>query len=354
MSAIALDNQSNGEAPIERKHQVVSTTIASVVAVGLRQYLKELGLNGKSIFQAAGLKHETLSERYSRFPLQQLAVALEISARRGNDPLFGLHFGKWYRPPVQNACNYAINSAPDLRSALNILQDHRNLVAAMSTQLSDQGTHTELSWFIELASLSPRHVIDFKAMRTLRHIQQATGPDWKPLRVNLAYAKPENVSGHLRLFGPNVHFDQPENNFWIDSPALATSMPGADPDICNMAQNSIRNPFPYKQVDKGPVERLRRFISERLDKTDITLAAAAKIMGMTPQQLRRTLKKRGTSFQCVLDDTRKAHAVHYLCKTETRFSEIAYLLGFSDQSCLTRATKRWFGVTPKDLRHNAR
>lgn len=333
-----------------KEHREHTPTIASVVAVGLRQYLRELGLDANSILQRAELKPETFKDRYSRIPVQQFAVALEISARQTDNPYFGLHFGEWYTPPILHACNYAISCAPDLHNALASLQDHRNLVANMATQLSEPGAYSELSWTIEQLSLSPRHVIDFKAMRTIKHIQQATGPNWVSPRVRLAYEKPKDISEYVRLLGPNIEYSQPMNSFVVASDVLALRMPDANPDIFYMARNSFRNPFPYKLDDNSPVEELQQFISQRLEKNVATLAGASQHMGMSPQKLRRLLKKHGTCFQSTLNDTRKAHASHYLHHTNIRLSEIAFLLGFSDQSAFSRAVKRWFGVPPKDVR----
>jgi AraC-like DNA-binding protein len=341
-----------GGSPIRRQPRESIATISNVIAVGLERYLKEIGLDSASIFRAAGLKPEIFSDKYSQFPIEQMAVALKISARLVDDPYFGLHFGEWYEPPFLYPCNYAVSSAPDLRNALTALQDHRNLVAQMPTQFSENSAFAQMSWVINLVSAPPRQILDFKAMRTLKHIQYATGPNWRPLRVNLAYEEPENVDEHFRLLGPNVHFDQPVNSFWITSSDLRIPMPDADPDLYHMACSSLKNPFACEQNDNNPVERLRQFISAQLSNNRITLAAASKYMDMTPQKLRRLLNKHDTCFQCILDDTRKAHAVHYLCETRIRFSEISYQLGFSDQSVFTRAVKRWFETTPKEMRRS--
>lgn len=352
MSVGAVKLKSSAETPFGEKAQKFNSTIASSVAVGLEQYLKTFELDGTSVLRAAGLKQYIFNDRYSRIPLQQFASALEISELKANDPLLGLHFGEWYRPPVLYAFHYAINCAPDLRMALTSMLDHRNLVAEMPTQLTAQGAYTELNWSIGLPSESSRHVTDFITMRTLDHIQKAVDVEWKPLRVNLTYEKPDDVSEYFRLLGSNIHFDQPQNGFWIDSATMTVAMPEANRDMYHIALNSFRNPFPREQDDNNPVDRLRRFVSERLDKSGVTLTNASKYMDMTPQQLHRALKKHDTCFQCVLSDTRKAHAVYYLTETETRFSEIAFLLGFSDQSAFTRSVKRWFGATPKDVRRN--
>lgn len=352
MDARPDEASSVGGSPVRRQPRESIATISNVIAVGLERYLKEIGLDSASIFRAAGLKPEIYSEKYAQFPIELMAVALKISARLADDPYFGLHFGEWYDPPFLYPCNYAFCSAPDLRSALTSLQDHRNLVAQMPTQFSENSAFAQMSWIINLVSAPPRQILDFKAMRTLKHIQKATGPDWRPLRVNLAYEEPENVDEHFRLLGPNVHFDQPINSFWITSAVLTIPMPDADPDLYNMACSSLKNPFACEQSNKNPVDRLQRFISTQLGNDTVTLAAASKHMGMTPQQLRRLLNKQDTCFQCILDDTRKAHAVHHLCETRIRFSEISYLLGFSDQSVFTRAVKRWFDTTPKDMRNS--
>ena len=340
------------DSPLAKNVPASNTTICNSVAVELGRYLKALGLEGASVLQAAGLKRQTLSERHSRFPAEQLAAALQISARHTNDPFFGLHFGAWYRPRVLNACNYAINSAPDLHNALISVQVHNNFVAGIPTQLSARDSFTELSWNIELATSSLRHLIDFKTMRLLKHIQQSTGPEWRPLRVNLVYQKPENEEEYFRSLGPNIHFDQPVNSIRIEAEILAIPMPDADPDIYHMACNSLKNPFASTRETEKPIDQFLQFIHGQLGKKNVTMASASKHLLMTQQQLRRLLKKHGTCFQCALKEARKAHAAHYLCETETRFSEITYLLGFSDQSTFSRAIKRWFGTTPRDMRRD--
>ena len=335
---------------VSQEPQESSATFYSGVALALGEYLETRGQDGTSVLQAAGLKCDALSERNARFPIEQIAAAFEISSQRLNDPLFGLHFGECYAPPTRIAGHYAINNAKDLQEALITVRDYRNQMVGIPTQLSEESAFTELSWTVNVSSFCPRHMNDFMVVRTLNHIQLATGPDWRPMKVDLASEKPESPSDHFRLLGSNILFGQPENVVRVESDALAMPMPNADPDLYLVARSSLLNPFPLKQDDQDPVDRLRRLISVHLEKNDITLALASENMSMTPHQLRRLLKKHGTCFQCLVDDTRKVAAEYYLLHSELRFSEITFLLGFSDQSVFTRAAKRWFGATPKQLR----
>jgi len=71
---------------------------------------------------------------------------------------------------------------------------------------------------------------------------------------------------------------------------------------------------------------------------------------MSERTLHRRLAVEGTSFQRLLDDTRRELARHYLGQREVSLADIAYLLGFTDQSSFFRAARRWFGSSPRDYR----
>ena len=76
----------------------------------------------------------------------------------------------------------------------------------------------------------------------------------------------------------------------------------------------------------------------------------ATILGMSERTLHRRLAAEGTSFQHLLDDTRRELAQHYLGQRNLSLADIAYLLGFTDQSSFFRASRRWFGTSPRDYR----
>ena len=71
---------------------------------------------------------------------------------------------------------------------------------------------------------------------------------------------------------------------------------------------------------------------------------------MSPRTLQRKLRLEQSSFADVLDRTRKHFASCYLQERGLQLTEIAYLLGFSEQSAFTRAFQRWYGVSPTQYR----
>ena len=67
---------------------------------------------------------------------------------------------------------------------------------------------------------------------------------------------------------------------------------------------------------------------------------------MSGRTLQRRLAEQDTSFQELVDDARRDLAKRLLRETEFSLIEVAFMTGFSEQSALTRAFKRWVGSTP--------
>jgi AraC-like DNA-binding protein len=78
----------------------------------------------------------------------------------------------------------------------------------------------------------------------------------------------------------------------------------------------------------------------------VSLARVAKSMALSPRTLQSRLDGEGTSCKQILDDVRKELALGYLERDDLSLSEIAFLLGYSEQSAFNHAFKRWTGHSP--------
>jgi AraC-like DNA-binding protein len=72
------------------------------------------------------------------------------------------------------------------------------------------------------------------------------------------------------------------------------------------------------------------------------LAAA---LGMSVRSMQRTLKEEGTSWATLVDNMRRA-ALEGLLQQGWSLEAAAQRLGYHDASSVSRAARRWFGVTP--------
>jgi AraC-like DNA-binding protein len=76
----------------------------------------------------------------------------------------------------------------------------------------------------------------------------------------------------------------------------------------------------------------------------------ARELQTSERSLRRGLQELGTSYQTLLDDTRRERAIEWARATSMPFEQIAAQLGFSDERSFRRAFKRWTEKTPRELR----
>ena len=99
----------------------------------------------------------------------------------------------------------------------------------------------------------------------------------------------------------------------------------------------------------GLVER-SKIDMENLTTGSISTERVARELHMSPRTLTRRLESKGTQLQKLLDETRRGLAERYFSNPDNSLSEVAFLLGFAQQSSLTRASNRWFGMSPKVYR----
>lgn len=82
-------------------------------------------------------------------------------------------------------------------------------------------------------------------------------------------------------------------------------------------------------------------------------SAVARRLAMSERMLQRRLRDAGTSFVEVLGEVRRELAHAYLSEGMGS-GEVAFLLGYSEQSAFHRAFRRWSGQTPEAFRQEAR
>jgi AraC-like DNA-binding protein len=96
--------------------------------------------------------------------------------------------------------------------------------------------------------------------------------------------------------------------------------------------------------------RVRRELGDRLGGGSATLTDVARAVALHPRSLQRHLADEGLAFGEILDCVRREHARGYLLGTGLSLTRISARLGFAEPSVLSRSVRRWFGMSPTQLR----
>lgn len=107
------------------------------------------------------------------------------------------------------------------------------------------------------------------------------------------------------------------------------------------------------EMDDSCAARVRRALMELLPSGECAIDDVAKKLGYSKRSLQRRLQEENTNFQKQLNHTRELLAKYYVCNTDMRAEDIAYLLGYQDTGSFLRAFAIWTGDTISAFR-NAR
>jgi AraC-like DNA-binding protein len=109
----------------------------------------------------------------------------------------------------------------------------------------------------------------------------------------------------------------------------------------------------YRQ-ETNIANETRALICELLPTAQQDMDSVVQRMGMSGYQLSRRLQGAGYRFPDLVEEVRQDLAGHYLASADLALTDIAFLLGFSEQSAFTRAFRRWTGETPAQVRKRLR
>ena len=173
--------------------------------------------------------------------------------------------------------------------------------------------------------------------------------DLRPLALELRFPPPANVQPYQDAFKCPLRFNAPVNALLFAPTDVTLSLPTAHPELAELHER-IASEHLQRLDHAQTCHRTRAVIIRHLLDGERQRPKIATILGMSERTLQRRLAAEGTSFQRLLDDTRRELARHHLGQRNISLADIAYLLGFSNQRSFFRASRRWFGRSPRDYR----
>jgi AraC-like DNA-binding protein len=185
----------------------------------------------------------------------------------------------------------------------------------------------------------------------LRH---NAGASWMPMGVYLEHRALPCQQDVLRILGPNVHYDCPQNELHIRKSVLDRSAGQADQRLYDLVRQLGDRLLVERRARADIVLQTQQAIVRCLDNGETTLDCAAEKLELTGSALQSRLAASGTTFDAQLQETRIGLAETYLRDTDLPLTDIALLLGFSELSAFTRAAGRWFGMPPSQHRMRLR
>ncbi|MGB3294730.1 MAG: AraC family transcriptional regulator [Phormidesmis sp.] len=330
-------------------------TFSIAIARDIIQYVVAQGVEAQCLYGAAKIEPTWLNDPDRQISGEVLRQLWREAVSQTGDQNLGLHIGAAFDLSAIGIVGYVLLNCQTYRQVLEKLSQYTRLfsqgVAVHHRVLASRAQcDFEIVGNIENYLLNePRQPIESTFAALISATQQLTGKKLLTSAVSFQHSLPESgADEHQKLFQAPVQFSQSVNRIVFEPACLSWAVRSANSTLLSVFERhadtmlSAQNPT-YRQ-------KVVEAITQSLHGEVPLIEAIARHLTLSVRQLQRELQAENTSYQQLLEDTRKALSLQHLQNPETSIHDIAFMLGFSEPSAFHRAFKRWTQQTPNSYR----
>lgn len=283
-----------------------------------------------------------------------VAMLLRALWKTTEDEFFGLSPEKMPRGTWALACDYMLEG----RTLQEVLQRGQRIFsflppASKWIRLGRRGNLAVVTVSCYTGEGDPEHfLIEFYTMLWHRFLCWAVDESIPLSAVHFSHARPGHHAVCQRLFDCPLEYDREQSSFAFSAGLLQCEVRRSKPELTSWLKDSPVDIVSVFEEQGSLKSRLRGEILAilRRDGRIPAYEEVCRSVGMGAQKLRRQLKLEGTSFQILKDELLRNVVTELLNDPGHSLEDVVQLSGYCDSASLTRACKRWFGMTPGQYR----
>lgn len=311
----------------------------------------ERGVDQTVLLESAGMEADMLTSPGARASYRQLRVLARGALVETGDPALGLSLGSRFTMGRWGALGMATMSAANVGDALSLLVRYGALLAPhleISQRIEGGRVQLLVDQHVRLGRLRP-FMTETIVTSLLAQLRAIAGRPLTLQRVTFDYPAPEHADRTRAFFGCEVEFDADATSIELAQADLSIPLTYASAPSAAQAEAQCAQELDSVRERKSVVCQVRYLLRNRDDGFP-DVRTAARALRTSERSLRRALSESGTSYQSLMDETRRELAMGYLRGTRVPVEDIARIAGFSDGRSFRRAFKRWTGMTPGEAR----
>jgi AraC-like DNA-binding protein len=314
----------------------------------------ELGIPQKVLESAVGFSKEELANDDLKIPVENTIKMLKKSiALKGPD--IAIKLGAKATPEIMGVLGQIMKNCTNLREAADQFIRFQNLYLAVSKfKIRIEGSSSILSHSVTapVSDYDNQLINEVNLSICVAAARKLIGAEFVPKEVRFSHKKPEYVEVYKQHFRSPLKFNQKENAIVMDRNIGQKTIPDSYPYMKNILLKYAEDLLTRLEAGKQFQDDVKRIISDLLPKGIVDIERVSERLNMSRWTLNRRLKKEGTTFKDLLTELRREFAINYLENGILSITEIAFLLGYSEDSAFHRAFKSWTGATPNEYRRS--
>ncbi len=308
------------------------------------------GHEPEALYRDVGICPDLLNKPGARVPYTAVNRIWARATEIIDDPCFGLKGYKFWHPSYLHALGYAWLASHTLREAFNrFLRYLRILSEVPFLKLEEDSNAFTFMYDVELLDMRIPAQVDLGMATAIHMCRLNYGEDLKPEAVTFVHAEPPCAEEYFALFKAPIQFSAAKDSMTFFLGDVDKHLIGANPQLARL-NDQVMIEYLGKLDKDNTIDRVRAVMIDMLPSGGVTDEKVAAQLNMSGRSLQRRLKEAGTTFRMLIEGVRRDLASTYVRDPGIELVEIAFLLGFSDQSAFSRAFKRWTGCTPSEFR----
>jgi AraC-like DNA-binding protein len=326
------------------------TTLTSAARTISETLERHYAVDPAPLFAEVGLDIDQLAVAGARYPWLQMQQLWRAAVRATGDPCFGLYVGRRVRPTSFHALGFSWLASQTLHGSLERFCRYYNVIttAPLNLEFTERNNQYVFSGKLGNSRLQAEDAsTDAFLACVLQLCRDATDSNFAPLAVALQRDDCGHIDQYIKFFGAPVTFGADTNSLFFDKASLESTLPGDNSELAK-ANDKVAEHYLESLDPRKVASEVRELLVTLLPSGHSNQELIAQRLNRSVSTLQRQLHNEGTNYQAIRDETRQALAEEYVADHKLSLSQVAYMLGFSDQSNFSRAFKRWTGRSPRE------
>ena len=325
-------------------------SIFSAPVHALLQAAEQFGVKRAGLLTAAGIEPGVLDFPESRIPVDRYFKLFGLAEQAAGSADIALIAGRISFLSGLNLQLYMTTICHTFRDYLNLIPSVLKLWGDIGeVRMRAEGKFVRLEWRPLIpATGQQRYLSDAMLAASAGIVGSLCLMPVPVRRAQFSYAEPHDTSMLRQFFGADLAFGQPVSALYFDRTSLDFALIQQNYGLKRDSAVPFADLFDGKNPGDKFWSRLRQSIVRRLPHGDLKQADVASDLGLSARSLQRRLAERSTTFKAQVRDIRSDLARRYLSDHAASITEIAFLLGYGEQSAFSSAFKKWHGLSPSD------
>lgn len=326
-------------------------TIAATSTLAMARAAASRGIDVRDLLAEAGLTLEYLEDPDARIPRPTVLAVWNALRERTGDPALQLVAPTSLPFGAYRVIEYMVAASATVGDGVHRFARFFGLIAD-DVKLSVVEGADECC--LQLATVDggavPPVYVDYVFAAFVGRVRMRIRPDLRVCRVELRQPEPRETVPYRRLFDAPVHFGAGADRLCFAREEWGAQTVSGDSALVALLEEHARilAARPSRAVSDFAVEVEKAIASGLPDRA--SAEAVARALHMSVRTLQRRLTGSGTTFRQVADAVRARLAQGYLADRKVSIPEVAFMLGFSEESAFSRAFRRWTGESPSRWR----